>query len=135
MRGRLDHAPCVARGAYRAAFARKGNQKIVPARPAPGAARVDLTPSALDPARAAVQLPRRAFEGLMACPRPATPGPALFPALIVIAAPALVAARHPAVAVAPAASAVALTPEQTAWLAQHHVVRIGAQSNCSFPES
>ena len=36
MRGRLDHAPGVARGAYRAAFARKGNQKIVPARPAPG---------------------------------------------------------------------------------------------------
>jgi len=36
MRGRLDHAPCVAGRTYRAAFARKGNQKIVPARPAAG---------------------------------------------------------------------------------------------------
>ena len=37
MRGRLDHAPGVARGAYRAAFARKRDQKIVAALRAPRA--------------------------------------------------------------------------------------------------
>jgi LysR family transcriptional regulator of abg operon len=37
MSRRLGHAPGVARGAQRAAFARKGNQKIVPALPAVGA--------------------------------------------------------------------------------------------------
>ena len=60
---------------------------------------------------------------------------ALLAALIVIAAPARVAAQNPATPAAPAAPAAApapaveLTPEEAAWLAQHHVVRIGAESN------
>ena len=60
---------------------------------------------------------------------------ALLAALTAAAVPLWVAAQSPA---GPAAStapsavpapAVELTPEETAWLAQHHVVRIGAESN------
>jgi signal transduction histidine kinase/DNA-binding response OmpR family regulator len=53
----------------------------------------------------------------------------LFAALIVIAAPARVAAQNPAATASAPTPPVELTPEETAWLAQHHVVRIGAESN------
>jgi two-component system, NarL family, sensor histidine kinase EvgS len=54
---------------------------------------------------------------------------AVLAALIVIAAPARVVAQNPAVPGAPDVAAVELTPEEAAWLAEHHVVRIGAETN------